>query len=192
MVPKGLTMQDRAHGVRRMIMALATTEQRKAALNLLLTARDIVLQNSLKCRLAAIFQAAVSMSNQGVKVFPEISVPLLNTFRHDPAFLFLPFPFMSMQSSIFMKTLTFLQRQCHGGTTCIKIAAEAEFFSFGTNRFTQMTFGYSRDDVGKFLPIYLSKGLLQNDPFERCRAAHQDATEKGRAARPSLKVTGNA
>ncbi|KAL0414673.1 UNVERIFIED_CONTAM: Pyruvate, phosphate dikinase, chloroplastic [Sesamum radiatum] len=49
---------------------------------------------------------------------------------------------------------------------CAKIAKEAEFFSFGTNDLTQMTFGYSRDDVGKFLPIYLAKGILQNDPFE--------------------------
>lgn len=43
---------------------------------------------------------------------------------------------------------------------------EAEFFSFGTNDLTQMTFGYSRDDVGKFLPIYLAQGILQSDPFE--------------------------
>ena len=47
-----------------------------------------------------------------------------------------------------------------------QIAKEAEFFSFGTNDLTQMTFGYSRDDVGKFLPIYIAKGILQNDPFE--------------------------
>lgn len=47
-----------------------------------------------------------------------------------------------------------------------QIAEQAEFFSFGTNDLTQMTFGYSRDDVGKFLPIYLSKGILQSDPFE--------------------------
>lgn len=50
----------------------------------------------------------------------------------------------------------------------VKIAKEAEFFSFGTNDLTQMTFGYSRDDVGKFLPVYLSKGILQHDPFEVC------------------------
>ncbi|KAK9121670.1 hypothetical protein Syun_019287 [Stephania yunnanensis] len=47
-----------------------------------------------------------------------------------------------------------------------EIAEQVEFFSFGTNDLTQMTFGYSRDDVGKFLPIYLSKGILQHDPFE--------------------------
>lgn len=48
----------------------------------------------------------------------------------------------------------------------LQIAEQAEFFSFGTNDLTQMTFGYSRDDVGKFIPIYLAQGILQHDPFE--------------------------
>ncbi|KAL0376501.1 UNVERIFIED_CONTAM: Pyruvate, phosphate dikinase, chloroplastic [Sesamum calycinum] len=74
-----------------------------------------------------------------------------------------------------------------------EIAKEAEFFSFGTNDLTQMTFGYSRDDVGKFLPIYLAKGILQNDPFEVLDQKGvgqliKVATERGRTARPSLKV----
>jgi phosphoenolpyruvate synthase/pyruvate phosphate dikinase len=47
-----------------------------------------------------------------------------------------------------------------------QIAEQAEFFSFGTNDLTQMTFGYSRDDVGKFIPVYLAQGILQHDPFE--------------------------
>lgn len=50
--------------------------------------------------------------------------------------------------------------------SCSQIAEQAEFFSFGTNDLTQMTYGYSRDDIGKFLPFYLTKGILQNDPFE--------------------------
>ncbi|KAE9453196.1 hypothetical protein C3L33_14901, partial [Rhododendron williamsianum] len=74
-----------------------------------------------------------------------------------------------------------------------EIAKEAEFFSFGTNDLTQMTFGYSRDDVGKFLPMYLAKGILQRDPFEVLDQKGvgqlvKIATEKGRGARPSLKV----
>lgn len=51
-------------------------------------------------------------------------------------------------------------------TLCQQIAEYADFFSFGTNDLTQMTFGYSRDDVSKFLPTYLAKGILQHDPFE--------------------------
>ncbi|XP_020274227.1 pyruvate, phosphate dikinase 2 isoform X2 [Asparagus officinalis] len=102
----------------------------------------------------AIFEAAISMSNQGVRVFPEIMVPLVGT---------------------------------------LQIAEQAEFFSFGTNDLTQMTFGYSRDDVGKFLPIYLSKGLLQSDPFEVLDQKGvgqliKIATERGKRARPDLKV----
>ena len=74
-----------------------------------------------------------------------------------------------------------------------QIAEQAEFFSFGTNDLTQMTFGYSRDDVGKFLPIYLAQGILQHDPFEVLDQRGvgelvKIATERGRKARPNLKV----
>ena len=73
------------------------------------------------------------------------------------------------------------------------IASRAEFFSFGTNDLTQMAFGYSRDDAGKFLPIYIEKGILKVDPFE---VLDQEgvgqlvtmATEKGRHVKPNLKI----
>jgi pyruvate,orthophosphate dikinase len=77
--------------------------------------------------------------------------------------------------------------------TADEIAKSAEFFSFGTNDLTQMTFGYSRDDAGKFLPVYLQKGILKNDPFE---VLDQEgvgqlvkmAVEKGRQTRPDIKL----
>jgi pyruvate,orthophosphate dikinase len=74
-----------------------------------------------------------------------------------------------------------------------KIAEHAQFFSFGTNDLTQMTFGYSRDDVSKFLPAYLARGILQHDPFEVLdqRGVGQlivMAKDRGRQARPDLKV----
>ena len=77
--------------------------------------------------------------------------------------------------------------------TADKIAKHAEFFSFGTNDLTQMTFGYSRDDAGKFLPIYIEKGILKNDPFqildqEGVGQLVEMATTKGRSANPKLKV----
>jgi len=77
--------------------------------------------------------------------------------------------------------------------TADKIAEVAEFFSFGTNDLTQMGFGYSRDDIGKFLPIYLSKGLLKNDPFqildqEGIGQLVEMGTKKGRSTNPKLKV----
>ena len=72
-------------------------------------------------------------------------------------------------------------------------AKTAEFFSFGTNDLTQMTFGYSRDDAGKFLKVYIDKGILKEDPFQ---ALDQEGvgqlvrmgTEKGRSVKPNLKV----
>jgi len=73
------------------------------------------------------------------------------------------------------------------------VAKEAEFFSFGTNDLTQMTFGYSRDDAGKFLPVYLDKGILKDDPFqvldqEGVGQLVEMGTRKGRSSRPDLKV----
>ncbi|KAB1214139.1 Pyruvate, phosphate dikinase, chloroplastic [Morella rubra] len=162
----------------------------------------------------AIFQAAVSMSNQGVKVFPEIMVPLFKVSS-----IQIPFQgkekvdiftwqelghqvslirsvakkvFAEMGSSLNYKVGTMIEIP-RAALVADEIAKEAEFFSFGTNDLTQMTFGYSRDDVGKFLPIYLAQGILQNDPFEVLdqRGVGQlikMATERGRAARPSLKV----
>ncbi len=73
------------------------------------------------------------------------------------------------------------------------IAQRAEFFSFGTNDLTQMAFGYSSDDAGKFLPIYIEKGILKVDPFEVLDQEGvgqlvQIGTERGRSTKPNLKV----
>ncbi|GFZ08941.1 pyruvate orthophosphate dikinase [Actinidia rufa] len=129
----------------------------------------------------AIFEAAVSMSNKGVNVLPEIMVPLVGT----PQARFLIFFDLSHQGTMIEVPRAALVAD--------EIAKEAEFFSFGTNDLTQMTFGYSRDDAGKFLPTYISKGILQRDPFEVLDQKGvgqlvKIATEKGRGARPSLKV----
>ncbi|KAL9686787.1 hypothetical protein QQ045_031180 [Rhodiola kirilowii] len=145
----------------------------------------------------AIFQAAVSMSNQGFTVIPEIMVPLVGTpqeLGHQVKLI------RSVASKVFSEMGTTLNYKVgtmieipRAALVADEIAKEAEFFSFGTNDLTQMTFGYSRDDVGKFLPIYLSQGILQSDPFEVLDQKGVGqliklATEKGRAARPSLKV----
>ena len=77
--------------------------------------------------------------------------------------------------------------------TADKVAQKAEFFSFGTNDLTQMSFGYSRDDAGVFLPVYLAKNLLKHDPFqildqEGVGQLVKIGTERGRQTRPDLKV----
>ncbi|XP_060217760.1 pyruvate, phosphate dikinase, chloroplastic isoform X1 [Lycium barbarum] len=145
----------------------------------------------------AIFQAAITMNNQGISVFPEIMVPLVGTpqeLNHQVGLIrdVAKKVFSEMGTSLNYKVGTMIEIP-RAALIADEIAKEAEFFSFGTNDLTQMTFGYSRDDVGKFLPIYLAKGILQHDPFEVLDQKGVGqliklATERGRAARPNLKV----
>ncbi|HOV15945.1 MAG TPA: pyruvate, phosphate dikinase [Candidatus Cloacimonadota bacterium] len=145
----------------------------------------------------AIIEAALNVKAKGIKAIPEIMVPLVGT---DTEF--------NMQEQIIRETAekVFLERADQidylvgtmievprAALTAGKIAERAEFFSFGTNDLTQMTYGFSRDDVGKFLPIYLQKGLLKNDPFqildqEGVGELVKRGTERGRKTRPELKV----
>ncbi|MBL7028647.1 MAG: pyruvate, phosphate dikinase [Candidatus Marinimicrobia bacterium] len=118
----------------------------------------------------AIMGAALALKAKGIVAKPEIMIPLTGTLAE-----------MELQEKIVRDTIKDLFAEVgdsvdHLVGTMIeipraaliadKIATSAEFFSFGTNDLTQMTFGYSRDDAGKFLPVYLEKGLLKNDPFE--------------------------
>ncbi|XP_059311928.1 pyruvate, phosphate dikinase, chloroplastic isoform X1 [Lycium ferocissimum] len=145
----------------------------------------------------AILQAAITMNNQGISVFPEIMVPLVGTpqeLNHQVSLIrdVAKKVFSEMGTSLNYKVGTMIEIP-RAALIADEIAKEAEFFSFGTNDLTQMTFGYSRDDVGKFLPIYLAKGILQHDPFEVLDQKGvgqliKMATERGRAARPNLKV----
>ncbi|KAM7259561.1 hypothetical protein ACFE04_015302 [Oxalis oulophora] len=145
----------------------------------------------------AIFQAAINVQDQGVEVFPEIMVPLVGTpeeLRHQASLIrtVAKKVFAERSSSVKYKVGTMIEIP-RAALIADEIAEEAEFFSFGTNDLTQMTFGYSRDDVSKFLPIYLSKGILKHDPFEVLDQKGVGqlvklAIEKGRSAKPSLKV----
>eukprot|EP01018_Ginkgo_biloba_P027474 Gb_14687 [translate_table: standard] len=145
----------------------------------------------------AIFEAAIAMINQGVKVLPEIMVPLVGTpqeLEHQVNLIH------KVAERVFSETGTCLKYKVgtmieipRAALVADEIAQHTDFFSFGTNDLTQMTFGYSRDDVSKFLPVYLSHGIIQNDPFEVLdqRGVGQlikIATERGRKARPDLKV----
>ncbi|XP_009381305.2 pyruvate, phosphate dikinase, chloroplastic [Musa acuminata AAA Group] len=145
----------------------------------------------------AIFEAAISMSKQGVSVFPEVMVPLIGTpqeLEHQVSLIrkIAEQVFSEMGASITYKVGTMIEVP-RAALIADEIAEQAEFFSFGTNDLTQMTFGYSRDDVGKFLPIYLSKGILQSDPFEVLDQKGvgqliKVAVERGRRARPDIKL----
>ena len=118
----------------------------------------------------AIIEAALNLKAKGIDARPEIMVPLVGTVAE-----------LKNQSDVIHATIqkVFAERNAkidylvgtmievpRAALTAENIAKEADFFSFGTNDLTQMTMGYSRDDAGKFLPDYLDRGILKNDPFQ--------------------------
>ncbi|MFA6911030.1 MAG: putative PEP-binding protein, partial [Candidatus Cloacimonadaceae bacterium] len=145
----------------------------------------------------AIIEAAINVQKKGVKVLPEIMVPLIGTLAE---FKLQEEIIRSTAEKVFQETSEKVQYLVgtmieipRAALTADKIAESAEFFSFGTNDLTQMTFGYSRDDAGVFLPVYLKKNLLKHDPFqildqEGVGQLVELGTTRGRSARPNLKV----
>jgi pyruvate, orthophosphate dikinase len=145
----------------------------------------------------AIFKAAAACQKRGIKVHPEVMIPLVNdvTELKAQADLVRGVALQVMaetgqQIAYMIGTMIELPR---AALTADKIAAEAEFFSFGTNDLTQTTFGLSRDDAGRFLPAYVERKLLKDDPFqvldqEGVGQLVQMGTERGRSTRPDLKV----
>jgi len=145
----------------------------------------------------AIIEAALNMKDKGIDAKPEIMVPLIGTKAE---YLLQEQIIRGTADKVFAErgkkidymvgTMIEIPR---AALTADKIAEAAEFFSFGTNDLTQMTFGYSRDDAGKFLPVYLEKGLLKVDPFqvldhEGVGQLVEMGTTRGRSTRPNLKV----
>jgi len=145
----------------------------------------------------AIIQAALTLKKKGIEVYPEIMVPLTSGIAE-----------MKMQKDIICKTAEKVFEEMgdtikfevgtmieipRAALTADQMAESAEFFSIGTNDLTQMTFGFSRDDIGKFLPIYLEKGILKEDPFqvidrEGVGQLIKMAATKGRETRANMKV----
>jgi len=145
----------------------------------------------------AIIEAACNVKKKGVTVYPEIMLPIIST---EQEFSILKDDVHRIAKEVIQKkgvqieymvgTMIELPR---AALIADKIAKHAEFFSFGTNDLTQMTFGFSRDDVGSFVPDYIEKGILEKDPFQ---VLDQEGTgqlveigiKRGRSARPDLKV----
>jgi len=145
----------------------------------------------------AIIEAALNLKKRGINAKPEIMIPLTGTLKE-----------MKMQEEIVRSTAekVFQERGeridylvgtmievPRAAMTADEIAESAEFFSFGTNDLTQMTFGYSRDDAGKFLPVYIQKGILKHDPFQVLDQTGvgqlmEIAVRKGRQTRPGIKI----
>lgn len=145
----------------------------------------------------AIIEAACELTKKGIKVFPEIMIPLIGTQAElanqkkvvETAAKEVMDKYR-VQVKYSVGTMIEIPR---AALTADKVAEDAEFFSFGTNDLTQMTFGYSRDDAGKFLPEYLDKGILPKDPFqtideEGVGQLVDIAIKKGRLTKKDLKV----
>lgn len=144
----------------------------------------------------AILGAALELKKEGIEAKPEIMVPLtgiLYEFQEQEKVIRKAAEelFAQMGDRIDFKIGTMIEIP-RAALTADRIASSAEFFSFGTNDLTQMTFGYSRDDIASFLPVYLEKKILKVDPFQvldqnGVGQLVRMATEKGRAIRPDLK-----
>jgi len=145
----------------------------------------------------AIFEAACELARERKRVIPEVMIPLVGHVRE-----------LALQKELVVKVAEEVMREYgvrveymvgtmievpRASITADEIATEAEFFSFGTNDLTQMGFGLSRDDAGKFLPAYIEKGILEDDPFitiDRRGVGElvRIGIEKGRSTRPDLEV----
>ncbi|ADQ40896.1 pyruvate, phosphate dikinase [Caldicellulosiruptor acetigenus I77R1B] len=145
----------------------------------------------------AIIEAAINVKNEGIDVVPEIMVPLVGELKE-----------LKYIKDIIVKTAEKVMEEKgvkieykvgtmievpRAALTADEIAKEAEFFSFGTNDLTQMTFGFSRDDIGKFLNDYFEKKIFETDPFARLDEKGvgkliKMAAELGRSTRPDIKL----
>jgi len=145
----------------------------------------------------AIFEAAVAVAKDGVKVFPEVMIPLTATLKEmanqgDIVHRVAEEVFTEKEKRVDYLVGTMIELP-RAALVADEIAKEAQFFSFGTNDLTQTTFGFSRDDVNKVLPTYLAEGILKQDPFavldrEGVGQLVRMATERGRKTRSDLKV----
>jgi pyruvate,orthophosphate dikinase len=145
----------------------------------------------------AIIEAACLLAKEGRKVIPEIMIPLVGHVKelHDQRALVDRVAVEAMRAmGVKVKYLVGTMIEVpRGAVTADAIAKEADFFSFGTNDLTQMAFGFSRDDAGKFLSVYRARRILDRDPFasidvEGVGWLVRLAAEKGRAAHSGLKL----
>jgi len=146
----------------------------------------------------AIFESAVELLKEGKKVMPEIMIPVVGLAAElddqkkivDKVYQEVCAKYSVSKIEYLYGTMIEIPRAC---LTADKIAKSAEFFSFGTNDLTQMGFGFSRDDIGGFVPDYLEKNILSADPFqvidqEGIGQLVEIGIKRGRATRPNLKI----
>lgn len=145
----------------------------------------------------AVIEAAIAVNKKGGNVKAEIMIPLVGEVKE-----------LAYVKNVVVETAEKVMKEAgvkveysvgtmieipRAAITADKIAQEADFFSFGTNDLTQMTFGFSRDDAGKFLPSYYSKRIFESDPFQRLDVSGvgelvKIASERGRSTNPHIKL----
>src|SRR5690606_26716839 len=145
----------------------------------------------------AIFEAAAQLKAEGGNPIPEVMIPLVGTVQE---LKILKARIRKVADQVLAEkgvsipyTIGTMIEVPRAALVADKIAQEADFFSFGTNDLTQMTFGFSRDDMGTFLPAYLKQGILEKDPFMTLDQSGvgqlvEIGTQRGRSANPNLKV----
>jgi pyruvate,orthophosphate dikinase len=145
----------------------------------------------------AIIEAACELAREGVKVVPEIMIPLVGLvkeLRDQKAVVDRVAAEVMKEKGVKVKYLVGTMIEVpRGAVTADQIAVDAEFFSFGTNDLTQLAFGFSRDDIGKFLRVYQDKKILDKDPFatfdsDGVGPLVRTAVELGRKSRPGIKL----
>jgi pyruvate, orthophosphate dikinase len=195
--------REQAELAKTMGISLKTIQQRVNSLhesNPMLGHRGCRLGNTYpeitEMQTCAILSAALELQAEGIVAIPEIMVPLTGILYE---FLEQEKIIRATADKLFAETGRHIDYKVgtmievpRAALTADRIASAAEFFSFGTNDLTQMTFGYSRDDIASFLPTYLEKKILKVDPFQVLDQKGvgqliQMATERGRSVRPELK-----
>ncbi|MDZ7604242.1 MAG: pyruvate, phosphate dikinase [Cyclobacteriaceae bacterium] len=145
----------------------------------------------------AIMEAACDLTKEGVKVIPEIMIPLVGTkteLRNQKEVVVNTAEQVIKEKGVKVEYLVGTMIEVpRAAITADKIAADADFFSFGTNDLTQMTLGFSRDDAGKFLKDYLARGIFEEDPFQTLDQNGvglliEIGVQRGRATKPNLKI----
>jgi len=149
----------------------------------------------MQCR--AIFEAACQATKEGTRVIPEIMIPLVGDVREladQKAVVTRVAAQVMKEQGVKVKYLVGTMIEVpRGALTADEVAREADFFSFGTNDLTQLTYGFSRDDIGKFLGAYQDRRILERDPFASLDTIGvgqlvEMGTVKGRKTKPGLKV----
>ena len=190
-------MLDDISDKRRLLRRVEQLSEANPMLGLRGCRLGIAVPEVTRMQVRAIFEAACQVKGEGIEVHPEVMIPLISTaeeFRNQAELIReVAKQVMNEQGMEFDYLVGTMIELPRAALVADKIAAEADFFSFGTNDLTQTTLGLSRDDSARFLPTYIEKKIYPDDPFqtidrEGVGALVKLAVEKGRSTNPTIKL----